>query len=148
MFDCLEHMNEILGLEEFACAQQPYTSSQQRNNKRCRGQRVLSEQVRTSDDLSRAQRVANMDIGLRYLTENQQDLNYLPLHVCRRIAAARHYVEKCRRQRIEQALSNEKPTEVILRGSRTLQLKDGPNSVQRVYNKLALFCKIFIEEIN
>ena len=56
----------------------------------------ISELIRTSDDFSRAQRIANMDIGLRYLTENEQYLNYLPLHVCRRIAATRHYVQKRR----------------------------------------------------
>jgi hypothetical protein len=112
------------------------------------GQRVLSKQIRTSNDLSRAKRIANVDIGLRYLAEHQQDLNYLPLHVCRRIAAARHYVKKRRRQRIEQALSDEQPTKVILRGSRTLQLENGPNSVQRVYDELALLCEIFIKEIN
>jgi hypothetical protein len=56
-----------------------------------------------------------MDIGLRHLTKHEQNLNYLPLHVCRRIAAARHYVQKRRRQRIEQALSDEQPAKIILR---------------------------------
>lgn len=58
--------------------------------------RGIAREIRTSDDLSCAKRIANVDIGLRYLTEHQQDLDYLPLHVCRRIAAACHYVQKRR----------------------------------------------------
>lgn len=81
------------------------------------------------------------------MTENQNNLDDLPVHLGRRLAAAGHDVEQRRGKRVEQALPDEHATEVVLR-RRALQLEDAANAVQGVDDELALFGVVLVEEVH
>lgn len=89
-----------------------------------------------------------MDVGLRDLAEDEQDLDDLALHVRRCLTAACHHVQKRGRKGIKQALADEEPAKIILCGGRTLQLEHAPDPVERVNDQLALFRKVLIEEVD
>ena len=88
-----------------------------------------------------------MNIGLGDLTEHQDDLKDLAVHVVSDLSTAGHDIEQRRGQRIEEALSDEHSAEVILRG-RTLQLEHAADPIECVDDEFRLFCVIFVQQVD
>lgn len=103
----------------------------------------LNERL-TSNDFPCAHSIANMDVRLGYLRENEQDLDDLLFHL-RSLTA--HDIEERRRQWVKQALPDEHSTKVVLR-SRALKLKYAADAIQGVDNQVRLFRVVFVEEID
>lgn len=109
---------------------------------------TLKRDTLTSDDLSSTYRIPNVHIRLANLTEYQDDLGNLGLHFPRSVASFSVCdVDQGRRQGIKKALSNEHPTEIILRG-RTLELENRSYAVQCMRNKAGVFDIILVEDLN
>ena len=88
-----------------------------------------------------------MDVRLGDLTEHQDDLKDLAVHVVGDLSTAGHDVEQRRGQRIEEALSYEHSAEVVLRG-RTLQLEDAADAVEGVDDELGLLRVVLVEKVH
>ena len=102
----------------------------------------------TSDDLSSAYRIPNVHIRLANLTEYQDDLGDLGLHFPRSVASFSVCdIDQGRRQGIKKALSDEHPTEIVLRG-RTLKFENRSYAVQCMRNKAGVFDIILVEDLN
>ena len=104
---------------------------------------LLASLALTTNDLAGTKRVPDVDIRLRHLTEDQYDLNNLLLHVCSGLPAAGHDVQQSRRQRVEQALSDEHPAEVVLR-RRTLKLEHATDAIERMDDQFGLVGVILV----
>ena len=88
-----------------------------------------------------------MNIGLGDLTEHQDDLKDLAVHVVGDLSTAGHDIEQRRGQRIEEALSDEHSAEVILRG-RTLQLEHAADPVECVDDEFGLLGEVLVQQID
>ena len=88
-----------------------------------------------------------MDVRLGDLTEHQDDLDDLLVHLRRDVPTAGHDVQQRRRQWVKQALADEHAAEIILR-CRALQLEDAADPVQRVHDELGLLGVVFVEEVD
>ena len=88
-----------------------------------------------------------MDVRLGDLTEYEDDLDNLLVHIRTGLSTTSHDIQERRRERVEKTLSNEHSAEVVLRG-RTLQLEDAADTVERMDDELGLLCVVLIEEIH
>lgn len=87
-----------------------------------------------------------MDVRLGNLTEYEDDLDDLPVHIVGNLLTTRHDIQQRRRQWIQKPFSDKHATEVILR-RRALQLEDAANAIQRVDDELGLLSVVLIQQV-
>ena len=125
-------------------------SSQARNSPthcKSEGMNIENREKLTSDNFPRTQSIANMNIWLRNLWENQQNLNNLRFRFHSRHSSDCHHIQKSCREGIQKTFTDEHSTEVIL-GRRTLKFKDTADAIQSVLYKFGLLAVVFIEKVN